>query len=426
MQPADPKDGWAAQSRKHWQQLRDRGWGLLEATQRWWRQLPERLRQLGIEALVVLLALGVGVALGNLAGAWKNGSAASSGSKLGDSRTSQAVSADTAHSQNSGPAARTDQAQTDTANTNSGDNTSSSPATENNAPSGSKASNQDWAQHAPLPPWVRDTAFQTTPRPRPREPVGSQNFSGTRPHNTEQPSTPKTPTTNFSADQLEPVWVRRTSGQRLQAYPLNSNTSGAPEGDFRLLGECSERIQLNNRQGREQGSTGSWLFGLGVRAPNCRKASSFTATRRPPTREERRRLSYITQSSTVARKLGAPAFSAADLTDFAAYSQGEEKLAFGVFRRQMNTTQISPPPPIPQLAFIALQTPREGWQILWGTFTSDPARRLGLAGVFDQDGNGVLDAYFGVSGGGQPVKALHISSQDGLSWEVAEVIPFSS
>lgn len=250
----------------------------------------------------------------------------------------------------------------------------------------------DWADSLPLPEHVAD----------PGVPDGGLSRRYQRVGQAAPTSRARTRTVDF--DSFRPVLVQRVAGDELAAFDVGLGPAEADigAGVWARPGACGERVRLSDGwpsvQGREVGRMGEWIFALVVPVHACETASVRAYDSRPSA-AERREIIYAVQSDIVLRRAGVPRFEDGNLRSLIV--RGD--VAWGVFRADLNTTQIYPPPPRPQLAFVAEKGPGGDWVVQWYRAADTGAETLALAGLYDVDGNGGPEAIFGVrsaSGGG--------------------------
>lgn len=231
-----------------------------------------------------------------------------------------------------------------------------------------------------------------------------------------------------------PVIVQRLSASRLRYFSPGPGSGSNPaddSGPWVALGTCDASLVLvpepatpNGGRGREIGPVGNWVFTLAVPARACTRAAARAAIPVPPPRSLREGLAASTQRGSVVEQLGSPPFAASDLVDIAVFDGAAETLVFGVFRKPLRTTQISPPPPQPQLAFIAQRAADGAWRILWARYAASSTEFLAMVGAFDEAGGGSPDAYFAVrepDGGG---RLLRIAPGANGAWALQRTSPF--
>lgn len=273
---------------------------------------------------------------------------------------------------------------------------------------------KDWADSLALPTYVRAPVV-------PEERILSSYVPGMEPpsHSGEQ-----RPSSARLAPWTGPVLiVRRIASDRFAAVPLNQDRDFGGIRRWGLMGDCSVRLSLDDSgaTGREQGRLGDWIFGLAVPSTSCEVLERRSATRTIPTPEMRRLLAYATETSLVVRSLGAPSFSPDDLVEFAVLSVGDRRIAWGVFRRSLRTTQVIPPPPRPQLAFVAEIQKDEVAEILWARYAASSLETLAFAGAWEVE-DGQIESYFGVRSP-EGNRLLRVAPQESGPWILQGIHP---
>jgi hypothetical protein len=296
----------------------------------------------------------------------------------------------------------------------------------------------DWADSVFVPQWVREGApMASASRSYVRFGSGEAPLvsAGTRPDLSYAPARAGAQPLNVA-----PLLVRRIGGSRVVFHdiglgePVVDPYAIAP--DWSLAGSCSSLLGITGRigrggtaraEGRELGRIGDWIFGLAVPQSSCTSAASRSAERAHASANERRGLSFAVNSSEMLRGLGMPSFTSADLADFyRGRRTASGQFVWGVFRRSTQTTQVYPPPPNPQLAFVAHSHDGDQWEILWGKYTDLLSETVGMAGVFDIDQDSNPDAFFAIRSSDGNSRILHVAPDAQGVWRLARAIPFEA
>lgn len=190
-----------------------------------------------------------------------------------------------------------------------------------------------------------------------------------------------------------PVIVRRVAGASVTLYRL-AGTNSDLSGTWAVPSDCLSRIRVDSpvnsdvAAGTETTSGSGWAYALAVPASGCPGSRDRVASRGIAG-------SGVSGSLAKAATTQWPqaGFSGADLRDLASGRIGTTRYAWGVFRGNITTTQVLPPPPLPQLAFVA-KNDGDDWQIVWSFRAVSSSELLALAGVFDVLGEGSPQAFF--------------------------------
>lgn len=281
-----------------------------------------------------------------------------------------------------------------------------------------KAAPGDWADSVALPDFITDPSAPGASRAYRPVGTGAAPVSGT--------VTPSSRPAAIDPATVRAVAVVRVSGETVAAFdvglgPSREATPGTWR-DWSLLGDCAASLRLAGPwpagQGDIRGRLGEWLFSLAVPAGACTPFESRTASRRLPAAAVRQELTFAVQTDPGIRAQGAPAFRETDLREFA--QSGD--VAWGVFRTSVATTQVYPPPPRPQLAFVAKRRANGQWAIAWSHFSPTASQALGLAGATDLDGDGAFEAFFGLRHEDGAAELLHVAPF-GNAWGLVRRIP---
>ena len=276
---------------------------------------------------------------------------------------------------------------------------------------------EDWADSVPMPilgEYVNSPGVSRAYRPI-GSGIGPVRESGSTARRTIDPAT------------VRAVAILRVSGSKVAAFDvgLGPSTTARP-ADWILwstLGDCSSLVRLPGPwpagHGEvRSGNAGEWLFRIAVPEEACRSMADRVASSRAPTAILRRELAYAVQTSPDVRAAGAPLFREGDLRELATIGD----TVWGVFRGQIATTRIYPPPPRPQLAFVAVRAGSGEWQIRWSHYVPDSTRSIGLAGVVDLDDDGRHEAFFGVRNADGHAELLQVNAVEG-TWRQVRRIP---
>lgn len=221
-----------------------------------------------------------------------------------------------------------------------------------------------------------------------------------------------------------PVLIaQRVAADRSRVTPLNHDRFPGNVRQWSILGDCTNTLEVEHPDigGRERGRIGEWIFALAVPGTACNIVQRHSAKRISPSVETRRLLAYATEVSPVVRSLGASAFAPEELVELASYSANDRLFVWGVFRRPLRTTQVIPPPPRPQLAFVAEIRSAGMAEILWARYAISSAETLAFAGAWETPG-GSLEGYFGVRST-EGNRLLRVTPQPDGSWVLQGIRP---
>lgn len=223
---------------------------------------------------------------------------------------------------------------------------------------------------------------------------------------------------------LRPMVVRRVSGSRVGLYPLTQMQRGDIAGEWSVPPACDDVIRVNQAEtrspitGEEVGRQGNWTFALAVSRSRCREADGQVAGQTRPSPSDLAALAR--DLSPLAEVAGLPqgtVFGAKDIRDVMVGSVGGVRHAWGVFRGQVNTTQILPPPPLPQMAFVAILKDGQ-WRTVWTQSAISSADLLAFAGLYARpDGSpAALFAWRRASG----TTLLQLMPSSPTAWRVTD------
>jgi hypothetical protein len=206
-------------------------------------------------------------------------------------------------------------------------------------------------------------------------------------------------------------------GGRVGANPSTARVWAAP-------GNCRTQVALDGEAttgtmlpARDLDGSIPWTMTLVVPDDACRAAGGRGLTRIPPTAGDRRALALATRSGEVVTALGSAPFADADLVELMLDLHGANGVAYGVFRQASATTQISPPPPMLQLAFVALSSDGGAtWHLVWGKYATSAAEGLALAGVYQLSPTASPMAFFGIRAGTNSRLTAVSAGTDGI-WQ---------
>lgn len=282
---------------------------------------------------------------------------------------------------------------------------------------------RDWADSLPIPPWVLKPSTGFTRRRRYSPPSNSSGTSVTSPR-------------IVLSDSVPLMLVIRSQGSRLLVDDIGqgdrpaSATALRSLGTLRLLGSCSEQLLVEGHtslggnyvrvRARLAGTSGDWLFHMSATTADCDRFSASFISRKPPTNAQRDRVSRTLLAVSGEMIPDDLRFHSSDLKDFAlGPSQPDgSRLVWGVMR-QSGGTQLAPPPPTPQLAFVIRFDKENRSQVLWTWPTSEPGAKLGLAGVRLGKENESPVAYF-VFRNSDNVTLLRVGSDPDGTWRTLE------
>lgn len=272
----------------------------------------------------------------------------------------------------------------------------------------------DWADSVPVPGFVLQPGL-------PVQPLQYQpTTSGAVAARSGSPSG-----TTLDPASVRAVAVVRVSGATVASFDVGLGPSETARPDawssWAILGECTSVLNLSGPwpagRGQVRGGLGEWFAGLAVPERACRAFSGRVVPKRGATAILRRELAYAVQTEPAVRAVGAPAFRENDLHELS-MSGGT---AWGVFKASTSTTRIYPPPPRPQLAFVATRVASGDWRVLWTHYVSSSSEALGLAGVVDLQGTGVHEAFFGLRNADGSAELLQVAQADD-AWELTRRI----
>jgi hypothetical protein len=277
---------------------------------------------------------------------------------------------------------------------------------------------RDWADSLPVPAWILD------PDRFGRRYLPAGSGASTSPASASSGS-------GFSASAPSPLLVVRLQGRQVVLDDIGlGGTAVTPavlrlSPHYRMLDECSERVSIESAVAGSEATRaramlgtgrGEWLFGIAAPATVCQTIAQRGWPKRAPSRDERKIVERTLQAAG-GSATGGHSFEGRDVRDFAASTGGDVRILWGVARR-LDGTQIAPPPPAPQVAFIIIG--KEGsWRLAWSRSVEEPGARLGLAGAFDVDGDRVAEGLFVVRLG-QAARLLRVGPGEGGDWVVVE------
>jgi hypothetical protein len=297
----------------------------------------------------------------------------------------------------------------------------------------------DWADSVYVPDWVRLGDGSRSRPGRGYVPLGAEGAGATRPDLSYAPAAVRASPASPAPPAI-PVLVRRAGGSRVLLHDVGV-TESVPDPlllspDWSLAGNCGTTLGITRvyeqsgtlrAEARELSRMGDWIFGLAVPAGSCAGAAPRSSPRVLPDPAERRGLSFAVGGSEMLRGIGAPSFAPGDLREMARGPRGATgRHVWGIFRRSEQGTQISPPPPAPQLAFVAHTSDGERWEILWAKYTDLHTETLGLAGVFDSDADGRHEAFFAIRSSDGNNRMLHVGPDEAGAWRLVRSTPFDA
>jgi hypothetical protein len=249
-------------------------------------------------------------------------------------------------------------------------------------------------------------------------------------------ASPPAATQGGDTEPLRPVSAlvaRRLSGSSMSFHDVGFMGAGDPIGDrWAVPGVCDVLLSIDDSpdqdrvvgMGREHASTGGWIMSFVLPQGECSVGSRRYLSHMSPSADERRGLSYASQTSPLVREMGAPGFQGDELSEFVRLQNpsGDGVWAWGVFRKPLRTTRVAPPPPQPQIAFVASSRNGADWEIVWARYSDTSAEVLGLAGVI-RDGAD-LKAVFGVRTRSGSDRILEIAPDGAGTWGLRDTHAF--
>lgn len=287
------------------------------------------------------------------------------------------------------------------------------------------SSTGDWAERAPIPPWVLSPdAKLVTASSVKRE--------------ARQDDVVEKERRDLSSSLMLAIRVQGNSvvldDIGLNDHPIDLDDLKVA-GSLHILGDCQRRVAIRGKSvgaptylrvdAREVGRIGDWLYALVGAESVCGRATRRMYPKKTPTQAER--LGLINAFTLAPAELAPPAgvFRTSDIREFAVSGAAGDntRYAFGVARTP-SKTQLAPAPPWPQFAFIAEGDGDGRWRLVWSSFIDAPRSRVGLAGVYDTDGDRIAEALF-VFRLADRAELVRVALSENGVWQEVDRIPLA-